>query len=195
MFLINEILVSDDVLTKSFCCDLGACKGACCVEGDFGAPLEPSERVKLREVLPDVFPDLDEVSQNVIAEEGVDRFFVGMSDFGTVLRPDGACAFAIFDEDGKALCGIEKQYRAGKIDFKKPLSCELYPIRVTKDEDVNFMALNYDDWTICKPAIKNGSELGLPLVHFLKDALIRGYGQEFYDALEAARVYNKQSKE
>lgn len=190
MFLINDILVSDELLEKKFCCDLAACHGACCVKGDFGAPLEPQEREILREILDDVMPVLDEESQNSLREQGVDTYYPGMNDHGTSLRPDGACAFTIFDEQGTALCGIEKQYREGVIPFKKPLSCELYPIRVNRNRETGFLALNFDEWSICKPAVDQGHRLGLPVTHFLKDAIIRGFGQEFYEALEAARVHH-----
>lgn len=187
--------MSDDVLNKSFCCDLASCKGACCVEGDFGAPLEPEERKIIQEIYPKVKPELDEVSQRVIESEGTDQYFPGMNDYGTRLRPDGACAFVVFDDHGQAACGIEKQYNAGNISFKKPLSCELYPIRVNREEGLSFLALNYDDWEICEPAIQKGHKLGLPLIHFLKSALIRSFGQEFYDALEAARQYHEEKEE
>lgn len=187
MFLINDILVSDELLEKKFCCNLGACQGACCVEGDFGAPLDPEEREVLRAIEPLVMPVLDAESTRAIEEQGVEVYYPGMNDHGTSLRPDGACVFTIFDEQGTAWCGIEKQYRAGVIDFKKPLSCELYPIRVTRNPQTGFTALNFDEWSICKPAEVQGKTLGLPLIHFLRDAIIRGYGAEFYEALEEAR--------
>lgn len=189
MFLINDILVSDELLEKRFCCDLGACKGACCVEGEFGAPLEPEEREILQALKPEILPHLDAESQAAIREQGVDTFYPGMNDYGTALRPDGACVFAVFDENGMALCGIEQQYMAGKIEFKKPLSCELYPIRVTRNPSTGFTALNFDDWSICKPAGKLGMEMGLPVIQFLRSALIRAYGEEFYEALEAAAAH------
>ena len=189
MFLINDILVSDELLKKKFCCNLGACQGACCVEGEFGAPLDPEERTVLRSITPEVLPVLDPESQRAIREQGVDTYYPGMNDHGTSLRPDGACVFAIFDETGTAWCGIEKQYREGKIDFKKPLSCELYPIRVMRNRDTGFTALNFDEWSICKPAEKQGQELGLPVIHFLRDAIIRGFGAEFYEALDQARKH------
>ncbi len=191
MFLINEILVSDELLEEKFCCDLGACKGACCVEGEFGAPLEPEERDILREVQSKVLPVLDETSREAIREFGVDTYYPGMNDHGTSLRPDGACVFAVFDENGMASCGIEKQYESGVIDFKKPLSCELYPVRVTRNRDTGFTALNFDRWEICQPATVKGNKLGLPVIHFLKDALVRAYGEEFFEALEAARKHHE----
>lgn len=189
MFLINDILVSDDLLEKKFCCDLAACHGACCVEGEFGAPLEPEEREVLQEISAKVLPVLDDESRKAIQEQGVDTYYPGMNDHGTTLRADGTCAFAVIDEQGIVYCGIEKQYRAGLIEFKKPLSCELYPIRVTRNPHIGFTALNFDEWSICQPAVKQGHQLGLPVIHFLKDAIIRGYGEEFYEALEEARKH------
>ena len=190
MFLINDILVSDEILVKKFCCDLGACKGACCVEGEFGAPLEPEERETLKKIEPLVRPILDKASRTSLLEQGTDTYYPGMNEHGTSLRPDGACVFAVFDDMGVASCGIEKQYEAGVIDFKKPISCELYPVRVTRNKDTGFTALNFDDWKICKPALDQGNELGLPVIHFLRDALTRAYGSEFYEALEAAREHH-----
>ncbi|MBY5959474.1 DUF3109 family protein [Membranicola marinus] len=195
MFLINDILVSDELLEEKFCCDLGACKGACCVQGDFGAPLEPEERDTLREIYKDVLPVLDKVGRQTIQELGVDTYFPGMNDHGTTLRPDGACVFTVFDENGMASCGIEKQYEAGIVEFKKPLSCELYPIRVMRNPETGFTALNFDRWKICQPATVKGNALGLPVIHFLKNALIRAYGEEFYDALDAARIHHESTVE
>lgn len=186
MFLIDDILVSDDILERKFCCDIQACKGACCVEGAFGAPLEEEEREVLRKILPVVRPLLDESSRQTVDEQGTDTYYPGMNDYGTTLRPDGACALAVFDENGMASCGVEKAWEAGNTDFRKPLSCQLYPIRVFKNRELGYTALNFDEWEICKPAVKKGNELGLPVLFFLKDALVRGYGTAFFEALEAA---------
>lgn len=191
MFLINDVLVSDELLEKKFCCNLTACQGACCVEGEFGAPLEPDEREILQEIKADVLPILDSQSQKAIRQQDVETYYPGMNDHGTTLRPDGACVFTVFDDQGMALCGIEQQYHAGRIDFKKPLSCELYPIRVSRNRESGFTALNFDEWSICQPAVEQGHQLGLPVIHFLKDALIRGFGEEFYEAIEAARKHHE----
>jgi hypothetical protein len=161
------------------------------VEGEFGAPLEPEEREILKEIAPLVLPVLDETSARTLNEQGTDTYYPGMNDHGTTLRPDGACVFTVFDQHGIASCGIEKQCEAGVIDFKKPISCELYPIRVTRNRQLGFIALNFDEWEICKPAIKNGHQLGLPVIHFLKNALNRAFGKEFYEALEAARQHHE----
>lgn len=195
MFLINDILVSDELLEKKFCCDLSACHGACCVEGDFGAPLEPEEREVLRAIAPIVKPILDADSQQAIDEQGVDTYYPGMNDYGTTLRADSACAFTVIDEKGTAWCGIEQQYRAGLIDFKKPLSCELYPIRVTRSPKTGFTALNFEKWSICQPAEVLGRKQGLPVIYFLREAIIRGYGEEFYEALDEARRHLEQARE
>src|SRR5690606_20783510 len=153
MFLINDILVSDELLEKKFCCNLAACHGACCVEGDFGAPLEPQEREILREILDDVMPVLDEESQNSLREQGVDTYYPGMNDHGTSFGPVAAYPSTIFDVPGTAICRLDTQYREGLIAFTKPLRCELYPIRVNRNRETGFLALNFDEWSICKPAL------------------------------------------
>jgi len=186
MFLIDNILVSPEIFEKKFCCNLAACKGACCVEGDYGAPLLEEEVKIMKELTELVAPLVDEMGRKTLEEKGGVHFYDGMGEYGTTLRPDRACAFVVFDELGRASCGIEKLYEAGEIDFRKPISCFLYPIRVSRNFGTGFVALNYEEWDICQPALEKGSELGLPLIHFLKDALISGFGEEFYSALEEA---------
>lgn len=195
MFFIEDILVSDEILEKKFCCDISACMGACCVEGDYGAPLLPEEVEIVRELAGKVKPVLDDAGRKALEEGGAVTLYPGMDSYGTALRPDGACVFTVFDEYGRAGCGIEKQYEAGEVSFKKPLSCHLYPVRVTRNPELGFTAMNYDEWEICKPALLMGQKNGLPLFRFLKEALIRGFGEEFYEALEAAYEYRRQEKE
>lgn len=185
MFIIQEKLVSNEVFTQKFVCNLHACKGACCWEGDFGAPLEGKEIDTLNEILPKVMPYLPPASRERIGEAGVATWFEEAGEYGTTLMKDGACAFLTFEPDGIAKCGIEKAYEAGDIAFKKPVSCHLYPIRVSKKEEIGFEALNYDEWDICSAACSLGEELKVPVFRFVKEALIRNYGEDFYKEMEA----------
>lgn len=182
MIEIGKTLISDDVVEEQFVCDLNRCKGACCVEGDLGAPLLEDELEKVDEVIDLVKPYLSKAAVEVLDREG-----------GYVLDEDGdlstttingkECAFAFYDDKGILKCSIEQVYKEGKTDFKKPISCHLYPIRIAKLPD--FEALNYDRWQICSPACDLGKELKVPVYKFLKDALIRKYGEEWYVELEA----------
>lgn len=186
MLMIDHILISDDLLEQQFHCNLNACKGACCWEGDFGAPLEEEELETLDRIYEDVKPFLRPEGRAVIEREGAYLYYDENEEYGTSLLPDGACAFMTFDDKGVAQCGIEQAYRAGATDFKKPVSCHLYPVCMTKDEDSGFEALNYDRWDICSAACTLGKEMQLPVFRFVKDALVRKYGEAFYDQLEAA---------
>jgi len=183
MIKIEDKLVADYIIQKDFVCNLSACKGACCVKGDAGAPVEESEIQILEDVYQDVKPYLREEGIQAIEEQGK----ITRSSFGepeTPLVNGQECAYVTFDEKGTALCGIEKAYRDKKIDFKKPVSCELYPIRMTKLTSV--IALNYDRWEICDPACRLGDELKIPIYKFTKNALERKFGQEWYQKLESA---------
>lgn len=181
MIKIEDKLVADDIIEKDFVCNLSACKGACCVKGDAGAPVEESEIQILEDIYKDVKPYLREEGIQAITEQGK----ITRSSFDEAETPlvnGKECAYVTFDEIGTALCGIEKAYRDGKIDFKKPVSCELYPIRMTKLTSV--IALNYDRWEICDPACRLGDELKVPIYKFTKNALERKFGQEWYQKLE-----------
>jgi len=181
MILVGNAVLSDDIKENFFVCDLEACKGACCVEGDAGAPLEDEETAILEKIYPQVKDYLTDEGRRIIEEQGTwvidkDR------DKGTPTIGDNReCAYAIYDERGVLKCGIEKAYLDGKTDFKKPISCHLYPIRVTKFDQ--FDALNYDRWHICDPACTLGQSLKVPLYRFLKDALVRKYGEFWYEEL------------
>jgi len=180
MIKVGEVLVSDDIAEKEFVCNLTKCKGACCVEGDFGAPLEESELTILEEIYPKVKPYLSKKGIEVIEKEGTHT----VDDEGELCTPiiEGReCVYAIYDEKKILKCGIEQAYNDGKIDFKKPISCHLYPIRITKKK--NFEAVNYNKWHICSDACTLGKELQVPLYKFLKDPLIRKYGMEWYNEL------------
>lgn len=191
MLIIQDVLVSDDVVDKKFICNLNACKGACCVEGDTGAPLEKEEMAILSEIYEDVKPYITEEGKAAIEELGLSVYYKEAEEYGTPLIDNGPCAFITYDDKGIALCGIEQAYIDGKIKFKKPISCHLYPIRIDTNEETNFKAMNYDKWDICNPACKLGEKEQLPVYKFLKDAITRKYGTDFYDELDAAAEYRK----
>jgi len=180
MILIDHTCISDDIEDQLFVCNLEKCKGACCVEGDSGAPLDEAEVAILDEIYPMVEPYLSEEGKKAIAEQGTStKDFDG--DFVTPIIDGRECAYAIYDQKGILKCGIEAAYLDGKIGYKKPISCHLYPIRVTKYDE--FHALNYDRWSICSPACDLGKQLGVPVYQFLKEPLIRAYGLEWYGQL------------
>lgn len=182
MLAIKDTLVSEDLLERHFVCDLGACKGACCVKGDSGAPLLDDEVSILNDILPQVLPYMDGQGRDAVSAKGVsevDR----EGEIGTTLISDGRCAFATIDRWGMVSCSIERAHRDGKVDFKKPVSCHLYPVRVKPY--VGFEAVNYDRWEICRAAVVCGEKHRVPLFRFVKDALVRRFGQEWFDELEA----------
>lgn len=183
MIKIDDTLVADDIIQKDFVCNLSACKGACCVKGDAGAPVEESEIHTLEAIYDMVKPYLRDEGIKAIEEQGI-TVKSSFDEPETPLVNGEECAYVTFSEDGTALCGIEKAYRDGKVDFKKPVSCELYPIRTKKLTTVT--ALNYDRWDICDPACQLGSELQTPICKFTKNALERKFGQKWYQKLESA---------
>ena len=191
MLIIQDKLISDDVIHEQFICNLNACKGACCWEGDYGAPLEEDEKELLEKIYEKIKPHLTESGRKAIEEKGTSVYYKEAKEHGTSLQPNGACAFMTKNELGIAKCGIEQAHLAGDIDFKKPISCHLYPIRVNKDERVLFEALNYDRWDICSAACDLGKKEEVPVYQFLKEPLIRKYGEAFYEELEAAAKYMK----
>ncbi|MEL6193849.1 MAG: DUF3109 family protein [Bacteroidota bacterium] len=177
---IGDVLISTEIFEEAFVCDLIKCKGACCVEGDLGAPLEKKELAILVEEYENIKPYLNEKGKAAIEEQG--RYVYDFAgEYSTPLVEGKECAYTIFSENGTAYCGIEKAFREGKTHFKKPVSCHLYPIRVTQTK--NYEALNYDRWDICKPACSNGASLNVKIYEFLKEPLIRKYGEEFYEEL------------
>ncbi len=182
MIVIDNKTISDDIVDVQFVCDLNACKGACCVEGDFGAPLDESELKILDDIYEKVAPYLSEDGIKAIDKQGKYLFEKEIKSWCTPMVNGRGCAWLNYDKNGIAMCGIEKAYNDGIIDFKKPVSCHLYPIRVTKHK--NFDAVNYERWHICNAACKNGKALKVPVYKFLKEALIRKYGDDFYEALE-----------
>lgn len=190
MIKIGETLISDDVLEEFFVCDIEKCKGACCVEGDLGAPLEENELDELKQNFNGIAPFLTEEGRHEIEKQGLYVFdFEG--DYSTPTINGRECAYAIYDEKGFLKCGIELAYENGKSDFSKPISCHLYPVRISKN--ITNIAVNYDQWHICNPACILGHELKVPLYKFLKDALIRKFGKEWYGQLEAYAHERKSS--
>ncbi|WP_116125112.1 DUF3109 family protein [Lewinella sp. IMCC34183] len=184
MYIIGSILVSDDVTDESFACNLNACKGACCWEGDYGAPLEEDELAIMDEIYPSVSPYLTEAGRAAIAEQG--RYVRNGNGHDTTLVDGGACAYMTLDGTGTAQCGIEQAYNDGAIGWKKPISCHLYPIRVKKNPQTGFEALNYDVWDICSAACTRGEREKIRIYEFAKPALVRKYGEDWYDELAAA---------
>jgi hypothetical protein len=192
MIAIGKALVSEDVIEKQFVCDLHACKGACCVKGDYGAPLEKEELPIMEEIYEKVKPYLREEGIKAIEKQGKYLLYE-KKEWVTPLVKGKECAYTIF-EKGIAKCGIEKAYYEGKIEWKKPISCHLYPIRITKQKN-GMEAVNYDRWNICNPACKLGDSLKVPVFKFLKDSLIRQYGEDWYKQLEiAADLLSKEVK-
>ena len=174
-----------DVFEKHFVCDLNACKGACCVEGDSGAPLLAVEERTLEEIYEKVKPFMRKEGITVIENQGV-AAYDAERDLTTPLVNNRECCFVV-KENGVSLCSIEKAYSDGKIDFKKPISCHLFPIRIKEYRD--FDAVNYEEINICKPACECGSKLEVPVYVFLKESLIRKYGADWYkELLEAANL-------
>ena len=180
MFQIGKTIVSEDILEKEFVCNLTACKGACCIDGDAGAPLLKEETAILEKIYPIVKPFLR--PEGIAAIEAQGTWVTDKdNDLGTPLIDNKDCAYVIFDGP-TALCGIEQAYNQGLVDWKKPVSCHLYPIRIK--EFSSFQAVNYDRWDICSDACKLGKELEVPVYKFVREALIRRFGNEWYEELE-----------
>jgi hypothetical protein len=183
---IGDKVVSTQIFEKKFVCDLAACKGACCIEGDAGAPLTVEEVSILEDDLEAIKPYMREEGLKAIDEQGV--FYMDQDNEPVTTLVNGAeCAFVFFDDQGITKCSIEQAHKEGKTDFKKPISCHLYPIRVKQFDD--FKALNYDKWDICSPACACGDELNVPVYKFLKEPIIRAFGAPFFDELE---IVNKE---
>ena len=181
MFQLGKTLVSEDIIDKDFVCNLSACKGACCIEGDAGAPLEEDEVKILEDIYPKVKPYLRKESIEVIEAQGT-SVKTTYGELETPLINGAECAYVIFDEKGTALCAIEEAYNQGDIKWKKPVSCHLYPVR-TRDYS-EFTAVNYEKWEICNDACSLGKELQVPIYKFVKEALIRKFGEDWYSELE-----------
>ena len=183
MIQIQDVIVSLDIFREKFLCDLDACKGECCVEGDAGAPVELDEVARLEEVLPVVWDNLSPAAREVIDRQGVvypDRD----GELVTSIVDGKNCVFTCYDEHGCCYCAIEKAYREGRVGFYKPVSCHLYPIRVGNYGP--YKALNYHRWDVCRAAVLRGEKENVPVYHFLKEPLTRKFGAEWYQQLEIA---------
>lgn len=193
MIIIQDKIVSDELVEEQFLCNLDACKGACCWEGDAGAPLAIEELDVIKDIYPVVSPFLSPAGRAAIAEEGLYTPDEEESVFRTTLIDNGPCAYMTLDHQGKAQCGIEQAWQQGLVAFRKPISCHLYPVRVTKNSNNGFEALNYERWDICTAACAKGKEAQLPVYRFVKEALIRKYGEDFYEELDhyAGSLENK----
>ena len=180
MFQIGETLVSLDLVEKYFCCDLDACKGACCIEGDAGAPLTRDEDMELKKLFGSIKPHLAEKAAAMAEKEGT-SYIDSEGDLVTQLVDGGCCIYTCLEKDGLCLCALEKARRAGNTELFKPISCSLYPVRIKEYE--GFTAVNFHKWKICRPAEKLGREKGIRAYEFLKEPLIRRFGKEWYDEL------------
>lgn len=180
MFQLGKTIVSEEILDNDFVCNLSACKGKCCIDGEAGAPLDEDELLILMDIYPKVKPFLRAEGIQAIENQGL--FVTNEGEYETTLIDGKDCAYAIFDENNTVKCGIEEAYNQGAIDWKKPISCHLYPIRIT--EYIEFSAINYHKWPICDDACSLGATLQVPIYKFVKEALIRKFGEDWYIELE-----------
>ena len=183
MLQIEDTIISLDVLEEMFCCNLTACKGICCVEGESGAPLEEEEIARLEEVLPKIWDDLSPEAQEIIRQQGV-AYIDEEGEYVTSIVNGKDCVFTCYTENRTCICAIEKAFREGKTSFYKPISCHLYPIRVARYKE--FKAVNYHQWSVCRPAVFQGREKHIKVYEFLKEPLIRKFGKEWYEQLDIA---------
>ena len=187
---VGDVLISSDLLTEYFYCDYEKCKGVCCVEGDAGAPVTLDEIAGIEDALDTVWCDLSASAQAVIDKQGV-AYTDKEGDLVTSIVRGKDCVFTCYDGDN-CLCALEKAYRNGKTHFCKPISCSLYPIR-EKNFGNNLIGLNYHRWEVCRDAVEKGKALGLPVYKFLKEPLIRRFGEAWYEELcEVANLFDTQ---
>lgn len=189
MLVVQDILISSEIIEEQFHCNLSACKGACCHEGDYGAPLDKSEVNIINENLEEIKSFLPHRSLDFLVTEPYFEYNNEAKSDVTACHKDGACVFLTKDELGISKCGIEKAYEAGKIEFQKPISCHLYPIRVSSNQISGFEAWNYDRWDICSDACVLGKKMKIPIYKFLKSAIIRYKGEDFYEELASGAEY------
>lgn len=183
---VGEVILTSEILTEYFCCDLETCKGICCVEGDSGAPLTLDEVGEMENVLDEVWPDLSAQAQSLIDRQGV-AYTDAEGDLVTSIVQGRDCVFTCYGTDGCCYCASDKAFREGRTAWDKPLSCALYPIREKHFRDGS-VGLQYHRWDICRPAVEKGRRLNLKLYQFLKAPLVRRFGQAWYDELcEVAR--------
>ncbi len=195
MFQLGKTIVSEDILEKDFVCNLNACKGECCIAGEAGAPVTKEETKILKDIYPNVKPFLSQEGIKAIEKQGT-HIVSEKGELETPLVDDKECAYIIFSDlppgqagKGIAGCGIEDAYNADEVDFRKPISCHLYPIRVQDYSE--FAAVNYHKWPICNDACTLGAELKVPVYKFLKESLIRKFGENWYLGLEKVAEEHK----
>ncbi|MCR4922333.1 MAG: DUF3109 family protein [Bacteroidaceae bacterium] len=182
MLMVGDVVVHTDILTEYFCCDLAACHGRCCVEGDAGAPVTMDEVARLEECLDTVWPQLTAQAQSIIDRQGV-SYVDREGELVTSIVSGRDCAFVVQKNDC-ALCALECAFRDGRTRWRKPISCALYPIREKKLGA--YVGLSYHRWDICREAVQRGTEMRLPLYRFLREPLIERFGQAWYEELETA---------
>jgi hypothetical protein len=186
MVEIEDKIISDELFEKKFVCDLQKCKGGCCVEGDSGAPLRSKEIKEIAKNLSIIKSEMSTKGLNAIKNN--DFYYLDSDGDKVTKLVDGKeCVFVFFDKNNIAKCSIESAHRKNKINFNKPISCHLYPVRIKKYD--SFTAVNVDSWHICKPACECGTELNVPVFKFLKDAIVRSWGLDFFKHLDS--VYNE----
>lgn len=185
MFCIKNTLVSLDVVEKEFCCDLDTCRGCCCIEGDAGCPVEPDEEQAIRDILPQLLPEMTKEARAVVEAQGV-AYDDPSGERVISIVNDKDCVFARTDHNGWCYCLIEKAYKQGKLPFNKPISCHLYPIRLKTigEGEQAVIGVEYHRWDICHCGRVLGKKLHLPLYKFLREPLVRRFGQEWYSELE-----------
>lgn len=188
MFQIGKTLVSESLIDQDFVCNLKACKGACCVEGEAGAPLSEQEALWLAENQSKLQPYLPKAGVEALNKQGA---FIRLDsgEFETPLVAGKECAYTHFEPDGSAHCGIERAHKAGAVEVQKPISCHLYPVRVQDYSE--FSAVNYHRWPICSDACVLGASLKVPVYQFVKDALIRKFGENWYQELSLVAETHK----
>lgn len=188
MFQIGKTLVSESLIDQDFVCNLKACKGACCVEGEAGAPLSEQEALWLAENQSKLQPYLPKAGVEALNKQGA---FIQLDsgEFETPLVSGKECAYTHFEPDGSAHCGIERAHKAGAVEVQKPISCHLYPVRVQDYSE--FRAVNYHRWPICSDACVLGASLKVPVYQFVKDALIRKFGEDWYQELSLVAETHK----
>jgi Protein of unknown function (DUF3109) len=196
MIVINNVLVGDEIVEKQFVCDLSKCKGGCCEDGDAGAPLDDEELDIIIEHYETIKPYLTEAAIKEIERKGK---YVYHREFGWVTPTLGndseICVYGIRGKDGVIKCAFEQAYYDGKIPWKKPISCHLFPIIANKGKNGNYDKMNYEPRPrLCSPACKLGNELKMPTYKFLKEAIIRKYGEEFYSVLDKLSSKKASSK-
>lgn len=181
MIEIEGKIINTEIFRRKFVCDISKCKGTCCYDGDSGAPLENDEEAKLKEVLPEVLPYLTDEEKAEIERQGL-CVRDADGDLVTPIIRGCECVYSNHEADGTWTCAIEKAYLSGKTTWRKPISCYLYPIRVSKLSRGE--ALNFHEWSVCRPAQELGQKVGKSVFHFLREPLIAKYGEQFYHELE-----------